>query len=63
MTIREYLNKYEISTPQFSKKLGIKLATMNSYRYNVSIPKRKHMEKIYEATNKEVQPNDFYGLF
>ncbi len=63
MKIREYLMENEISTPKFAKKLGLKLTTMNSYRYNVSIPNRENMKKIYKATDKKVKPNDFYELY
>tara|TARA_R100000329_G_C7456836_1_gene160901 strand:- start:267 stop:458 length:192 start_codon:yes stop_codon:yes gene_type:complete len=63
MTVKEYLQKIEMSTPKFAKQCGINLATMNSYRYNKSVPKRKHMETIYKNTNKQVKPNDFYGLY
>tara|TARA_R100000329_G_scaffold140827_1_gene123299 strand:+ start:471 stop:641 length:171 start_codon:yes stop_codon:yes gene_type:complete len=52
-----------ISTPKFAKKLGVKLTTMNSYRYDVSIPNKTNMKKIYKATEKQVKPNDFYELY
>tara|TARA_R100001198_G_C5241061_1_gene218482 strand:- start:1886 stop:2077 length:192 start_codon:yes stop_codon:yes gene_type:complete len=63
MKLREYLMENAISTPKFAKKLGVKLTTMNSYRYDVSIPNKTNMKKIYKATEKQVKPNDFYELY
>jgi transcriptional regulator with XRE-family HTH domain len=63
MKFKEYIKKNKISVPKMCKELGIDYVTMNSYRYNDAIPRRENMQKIYKATNKEVKPNDFYGLY
>tara|TARA_Y100000356_G_C11059658_1_gene183159 strand:+ start:202 stop:408 length:207 start_codon:yes stop_codon:yes gene_type:complete len=63
MKLKDYLVEHDISTPKFAKKTGVKLTTMNSYRYDVSIPNKKNMIKIYKASNKMVKPNDFYELY
>ena len=62
MQLKDYLEKEDISTPKFAKKLGMKLTTINSYRYNVSIPNKENMQKIFKATKGKVTANDFYGI-
>lgn len=68
MKIQEYLKVNKISQQAFCSTIeqttGIPLrqGSLSKYCLNKRTPKREIMQAIYEVTNKQVTPNDFFDL-
>lgn len=61
MQLREWLIKNGKTPDQFRREIGLS-ASASVYRYlcGKRIPRPEIMERIRQATNGEVQPNDFF---
>ena len=68
MKLKEYLKEHHLTQKQFLLKIQAKTgqnipqSTIAKYLNETRIPRKKEMLNIYLSTNKEVQPNDFYGI-
>lgn len=62
MVIGEYLKRSSISQKDFAILVGVSDQAMSRYCSGKRIPRRDEMQRIYEVTFGEVQPNDFYDL-
>ena len=66
MTLKEWIKQNGLSYNKAATKIGIKnknpATNLQRYSTGQRIPHKKVMEKIYFATNKKVQPNDFYDF-
>jgi len=62
MKLKNYIKDSKISINDFAKTVGVHRMTIQKYIYEIRMPIATIMQKIYLATNGEVQPNDFYNL-
>ena len=62
MNLKAYINDQGMTLDQIGEICDISPHTMSKYKRSIRIPRKAHMIKIYEGTNKQVTPNDFYGL-
>lgn len=68
MKIQKYLKENNISQESFCKSIeestGIALrqGSLSKYCLNKRTPKKEIMRAIYEVTDKQVTPNDFFDL-
>lgn len=61
MNLSEYLNKTGTSAENFASLIGAgSKATVYRYLAGTRRPSEGMMQKIKEATNGQVTPNDFY---
>ena len=60
MTLREFLDKYNVTLNEFSVETGVSASTLSRYAAGIRVPKPRVMERIVTATGGMVQPNDFY---
>lgn len=60
--IKQYLDKHEISAPAFANEIGINRSSLNRYINGVRFPSRDIALRIYEASQKEIQPEELYAL-
>lgn len=61
-SFERYLEKHNITQQEVAKALGISQAQISRIINGSFIPNKANMLKIYSFTNKEVTPNDFYGV-
>ena len=62
MNLKQYINNQGLTLDEIGRICDISPHTMSKYKRNIRIPRRAHMLKIYEGTNYEVTPNDFYNI-
>ena len=62
MNLKKYLALNAIKQNDFAEKIGDKPQNINKYCFGARIPRPKTMKKIFEATQGQVTPNDFYDL-
>ena len=66
MKLKEWIKEEGLSCSEAARRFGIMninpATNVWSYCNGQRIPRPKEMIKIYKATNKKVQPNDFYDL-
>ena len=62
MQLKGYLSDNKITVRQFSVMSDIPEDTLHKYIYKVRIPNKQNMKIIYQKTNGEVTPNDFYEV-
>ncbi|UZW55526.1 hypothetical protein NUH86_01605 [Sphingobium sp. JS3065] len=63
MTLQDYLVREGLSYTAFAALIGARFpSTAERYAKGLVIPGRAMMTRIFWVTNREVTPNDFYGL-
>lgn len=62
MRFADYLHNNEISIPQAAKALEATVEAVRYWAKDQNVPRQDKMEKIFEWTKGQVQPNDFYKL-
>lgn len=63
MQLSSYLSDHDISIPQFAQKIGAANRTIVwRYVHGIRRPNKKMLQRIYDVTNGEVTPNDFFDL-
>ncbi|MGI9572281.1 MAG: helix-turn-helix domain-containing protein [Candidatus Actinomarinaceae bacterium] len=62
MKLREYMVKNGLNNIQISELSDISEHTIAKYKNDIRIPRLKHMTKIFDITQGQVTPNDFYGV-
>ena len=62
MNLNKYLALNAIKQNDFAEKIGDKPQNINKYCFGARIPRPKTMKKIFDATQGQVTPNDFYDL-
>jgi hypothetical protein len=64
MQLREYLDTHNISITAFADQIGVTRITIHSYlsedKAKRKVPSPETLEKIWEATNRQVRPDDFF---
>jgi transcriptional regulator with XRE-family HTH domain len=62
MKLSDYLAMTNKSAATFAAELGTSVSAVNYWRTGDRTPRIAQMQKIYEATNGAVAPNDFLTL-
>jgi DNA-binding transcriptional regulator YdaS (Cro superfamily) len=63
MTLAEYISDLKISPEEFANRLdGVSPGGLRKWISGERVPRKEHMEKIFEVTEGKVTPNDFYGV-
>lgn len=62
MRLGEYLKKEGITPQEFAPKIGVKWGAIYRYNSGLRVPTKEIMQKIFDATNGEVTPNDILGI-
>ncbi len=61
MKLKHYLIMHQMTPAEFARQLGVtSRTTIHRYVNGERMPSPEMMRKIYDATNGEVTPNDFY---
>ena len=60
MTLTDWLYKEERTRAWFARRIGTPVSTIDRIIREERSPTHKIMEKIIQATNGEVLPNDFF---
>ncbi len=60
MRLKDYLKFNNISNKEFSSKIGISPVSLSRYINGDRLPEKNILNKIYQATEKLVNANDFY---
>jgi transcriptional regulator with XRE-family HTH domain len=63
MKLSDYLAMANKSAATFAAELGMSVSAVNFWRTGERTPRIAQMQKIYEATNGAVSPNDFLPPF
>lgn len=63
MKLSDYLAMANKSAAAFAAELGTSVSAVNFWRNGERTPRIAQMQKIYEATNGAVAPNDFLPPF
>ena len=68
MKLQKYLKKHNFTQQSFidliemAKDIKIPQSTLAKWILDIRIPRKEEMLILYEITEGEVQPNDFYGI-
>jgi transcriptional regulator with XRE-family HTH domain len=68
MKLQKYLKKHNFTQQSFidliemAKDIKIPQSTLAKWILDIRIPRKEEMLILYEITDGEVQPNDFYGI-
>lgn len=62
ITLQEYLEKNEKRTADLARAIDVKHCVARRWVRGEAIPTKETMQKIYEWTAGEVEPNDFYNI-
>ena len=62
MTLDDFLHSNRISNVAFAAKIAVDQSTIARLRKGGQIPSKEVMAAIFEETNGEVRPDDFYGV-
>jgi DNA-binding transcriptional regulator YdaS (Cro superfamily) len=60
MKLIDYLTSENLSQSDFARLLGVPPVYVHRWVIKGAIPEKWQMAKIVQATNGQVQPNDFY---
>ena len=60
MRLEDWLDKEDRTRAWLAKRIGISISTIDRIIREERSPTHKIMEKIIQATNGEVLPNDFF---
>lgn len=56
------MNNYNLSVGDMADKIGVTPSAVYLWINGSRVPDRKYMAKIFDLTDGQVQPNDFYEL-
>jgi transcriptional regulator with XRE-family HTH domain len=62
MNLRTYLDQKKISPARFAGSIKVSVAALHRYLGGERIPRPEVLERIVEATDGTVQPNDFFAF-
>ena len=62
MTLSDYLATNDMTASALAERLGVSVSTITRAAKGEIIPQRELMNRIFEATEGKVTPNDFFGL-
>lgn len=62
MTLKQYLDNPDRTASLIAATAGVSVSTITRASEGITIPSRDLMQKIFDATEGAVTPNDFYGL-
>lgn len=60
MKLETYLSEHGMTEAAFARELGVSQVTINRYVSNSRFPNPEMIERIFEATGKEVTVTDWY---
>lgn len=60
--MKKFLKNEGLTIAAFARLIGVSPVSVSRYLSGDRFPDQKTMQSIYEATNGEVTPNDFYGI-
>ena len=63
MKLNDFLEADGTSMGQFAQMVGTTTATISRIADRIVVPRRDLMQRIYEATEGAVTPNDLVGLY
>lgn len=61
-TLREFLTDHRLGVVEMSRQLDQPRSTCSMWVIGKRIPSKENMQKIYEWSGGEVEPNDFYNV-
>lgn len=61
MKLEEYLKRHSLTASEFARRANITVSTVHRAAAGTVIPSTETLQRIAEATNGAVQPNDFYS--
>lgn len=62
MTLKDYLALPDVSAARLAETVGVSASTIWRAAEGRTVPSRKLMTDLFEATDGKVTPNDFYGV-
>lgn len=62
MKLKQFLYENDLTATKFAAQIGRSISSVTRAANGEVMPDRETMELIIQATNGQVQPNDFYGL-
>jgi transcriptional regulator with XRE-family HTH domain len=62
MKLSKYMEVKGLSDAQFAALGPFPIRTVEKWRRDERYPRRRHLQRIAEATNGDVMPNDFAGI-
>ncbi|WP_448208126.1 helix-turn-helix domain-containing protein [Azospirillum sp. sgz302134] len=62
MQLSSYMEANGETDATMAAKVGVSIQAMNRYRLGQRRPREAEMVRIFEVTNGEVTPNDFFDL-
>jgi len=62
MNLKQWMTRHGVTGLELAKALGIASQTVYRYAHGQRVPGKSMMLRICEATDGEVEPNDFYGV-
>ena len=61
MTLEKYMKANGYTDNKFADQIGVSRVAVTLYRNGLRIPRPAVMERIVDATDGQVKPNDFYA--
>jgi hypothetical protein len=61
MLLRQYLTDHSIPVPDFAASIDVTVQAVHRYIAGNRVPRREVMDRITQATQGNVTPNDFYA--
>ena len=61
MTLEKYMRAHGYTDNKFADQIGVSRVAVTLYRNGLRIPRPAVMERIVDATDGQVKPNDFYA--
>jgi transcriptional regulator with XRE-family HTH domain len=62
MTLDDWLAQSALKDHEFATRIGVSRVTLFRIKTGRRTPSREVMERIHDATNGAVEPNDFFDL-
>lgn len=62
MQLADYLSRNKITLAEFSREIGVAVATVSRYAAGLRFPTRQNLERIRKATHGKVTANDFASM-
>ena len=62
MTLAEFLDANNLTASEFARQITVSPETVSRYCNRERVPRKDEMQRIFDATEGKVTPNDFYDL-
>lgn len=62
MTLKEYIKEKKLTGLAFANLVGAEASLVSKWKRGVVNPTQHYYKKIYEVTDGQVTPNDFFEL-